>query len=231
MYLPDAKLYFPWILILPVSRNRRGVGRHRHGAGQSQSSRRDSPCLTSGFSLVHHQENPMTDITLLPQVEAFCVEAMPCLSTAVTCRVSPATTLEVINPATDHVIAHVADANAADVDAAVESARRGFQHWSQVARSARQRAAQTRRPAGTTPRGTGSDRDVPIGQDHPDFPRFRSGPGRALSALLRRLGDQDQRPDHPRRPCPPSPANATPRSPCANRWAWWWASCRGISRP
>jgi phenylacetaldehyde dehydrogenase len=46
-------------------------------------------------------------------------------------------TLDVINPATGKVIAQVADADPADIDAAVESANRGFRHWSQVAPATR----------------------------------------------------------------------------------------------
>ena len=79
----------------------------------------------------------MTDIPLLPQVEAFLRRSHALFIHGGYVQSQSSQTLEVINPATDHVIAHVADANAADVDAAVESARRGFQHWSQVAQAVR----------------------------------------------------------------------------------------------
>ncbi|WP_207253273.1 aldehyde dehydrogenase family protein, partial [Pseudomonas sp. MPR-R2A4] len=79
----------------------------------------------------------MTDITLLPQVEAFLRRRHTLFIDGGYVQSHSSQTLEVINPATDQVIAHVADADAADVDAAVESARRGFQQWSQVAPAVR----------------------------------------------------------------------------------------------
>ena len=39
---------------------------------------------------------------------------------------------ETLNPATEQVIAHVAEADHADVDAAVQSSRAAFETWSQM---------------------------------------------------------------------------------------------------
>jgi len=79
----------------------------------------------------------MSDIALLPQVEAFLRRAPALFIDGGYVQSHSDQTLEVINPATGQVIAYAADAGAADVDAAVASANRGFKQWSQVAPATR----------------------------------------------------------------------------------------------
>ncbi|UUQ65571.1 aldehyde dehydrogenase family protein [Pseudomonas fuscovaginae UPB0736] len=74
----------------------------------------------------------MSDIALLPQVEAFLSRHHALFIDGGYVQSHANRTLEVINPATGQVIAHVADADSADIDTAVASARRGFKQWSQV---------------------------------------------------------------------------------------------------
>ncbi|WGK88110.1 aldehyde dehydrogenase family protein [Pseudomonas migulae] len=79
----------------------------------------------------------MSDIALLPQVEAFLNRSHALFIDGGYVQSHSSQTLEVINPATGKVITQVADADHADIDAAVESANRGFRHWSQVAPATR----------------------------------------------------------------------------------------------
>lgn len=75
----------------------------------------------------------MSDIPLLPQVEAFLRRRHGLFIDGVSVHSHADQTLNVINPANGRVIAEVADADLADIDAAVASANRGFQLWSQAA--------------------------------------------------------------------------------------------------
>ncbi|KAE9651096.1 aldehyde dehydrogenase family protein [Pseudomonas sp. PB105] len=79
----------------------------------------------------------MSDISLLPQVDAFLARHHALFIDGGSVQSHSSRTLDVINPATGQVIAQVADADPADVDAAVASARRGFKQWSQVAPAVR----------------------------------------------------------------------------------------------
>jgi phenylacetaldehyde dehydrogenase len=79
----------------------------------------------------------MSDISLLPQVDAFLARQHALFIDGGSVQSHSSGTLDVINPATGQVIAQVADADPADVDAAVDSARRGFKQWSQVAPAVR----------------------------------------------------------------------------------------------
>lgn len=74
----------------------------------------------------------MSDIALLPQVEAFLRRSHALFIDGGYDQSRSSQTLEVINPATGKVIAQVANADPADIDAAVESAKRGFKQWSQA---------------------------------------------------------------------------------------------------
>ncbi len=75
----------------------------------------------------------MSDIPLLPQVEAFLSRNHGLFIDGGYVESHSSQTLEVINPATGKIIAQVADADPADIDAAVASASRGFKQWSQAA--------------------------------------------------------------------------------------------------
>ncbi|NWN49743.1 aldehyde dehydrogenase family protein [Pseudomonas sp. MAFF 301514] len=79
----------------------------------------------------------MSDIPLLPQVEAFLSRNHALFIDGGYVQSHSNQTLDVINPANGQVIAQVADADPADIDAAVASARRGFTQWSQVAPATR----------------------------------------------------------------------------------------------
>lgn len=79
----------------------------------------------------------MSDIPLLPQVEAFLSRHHALFIDGGCAKSHSSRTLEVINPATGQVIAEVVDADAADIDAAVASAQRGFKLWSQAAPATR----------------------------------------------------------------------------------------------
>jgi len=79
----------------------------------------------------------MSDITLLPAVTAFLArehgvfihgQAIPSQSTA---------KIAVVNPANGQTIAHIADANLADIDHAVSSSRQGFNTWAHTSPAAR----------------------------------------------------------------------------------------------
>jgi phenylacetaldehyde dehydrogenase len=74
----------------------------------------------------------MSDIPLRPQVEAFLNRSHALFIDGDYIPSNSSQTLDVINPATGNVIARVADADSADIDAAVESANRGFKQWSQA---------------------------------------------------------------------------------------------------
>ena len=79
----------------------------------------------------------MSDIPLLPQVEAFLRRPHGLFIDGDNVRSHSSQTLAVTNPATGQVIAEVADADLADIDAAVDSANRGFALWSQTAPATR----------------------------------------------------------------------------------------------
>ncbi|MCF5370153.1 aldehyde dehydrogenase family protein, partial [Pseudomonas sp. PA-4-8C] len=75
----------------------------------------------------------MSDIPLLPHVEAFLRRRHGLFIDGASVRSHADARLSVTNPATGQVIADVADADLADIDAAVACANRGFQLWSQTA--------------------------------------------------------------------------------------------------
>ncbi|PLR61750.1 NAD-dependent phenylacetaldehyde dehydrogenase [Pseudomonas sp. QC2] len=79
----------------------------------------------------------MSDIPLLPHVEAFLSRHHALFIDGGYVQSHSSQTVEVINPATGQVIAQVADADPVDIDAAVASARRGFKRWSQAAPATR----------------------------------------------------------------------------------------------
>ncbi|MGY2401155.1 aldehyde dehydrogenase family protein [Pseudomonas sp. SDO5271_S396] len=79
----------------------------------------------------------MSDLPLLPHVEAFLRRRHGLFIDGVTVRSHGDQTLAVTNPANNQVIAKVADADLADIDLAVDSATRGFEVWSQTAPAAR----------------------------------------------------------------------------------------------
>ena len=65
----------------------------------------------------------MSDIALLPQVEAFLARHHALFIDGRYVQSQSAQTLDVVNPATGQVIAQVSEASPGDIDAAVESAR------------------------------------------------------------------------------------------------------------
>lgn len=79
----------------------------------------------------------MSDIALLPQVEAFLARHHALFIDGRYVQSQSAQTLDVVNPATGQVIAQVSEASPGDIDAAVESARRGFKQWSAAAPAVR----------------------------------------------------------------------------------------------
>ncbi|WP_223510839.1 MULTISPECIES: aldehyde dehydrogenase family protein [unclassified Pseudomonas] len=79
----------------------------------------------------------MSDIPLLPQVEAFLSRSHALFIDGGYIQGHSSQTLEVINPATGQVIARVTEADPVDIDAAVASANHGFKQWSQVAPATR----------------------------------------------------------------------------------------------
>ncbi|MEA1030491.1 aldehyde dehydrogenase family protein [Pseudomonas sp. N-137] len=79
----------------------------------------------------------MSDIALLPQVEAFLARHHALFIDGRYVQSQSAQTLDVVNPATGQVIAQVSEASPGDIDAAVESARRGFKQWSALAPAVR----------------------------------------------------------------------------------------------
>ncbi|WP_260958678.1 aldehyde dehydrogenase family protein [Pseudomonas citri] len=79
----------------------------------------------------------MSDIALLPQVEAFLRRPHALFIDGDYLASEGSQTLDVINPATGQVIAQVSDATCDDIDAAVASSRRGFKQWSQTAPAVR----------------------------------------------------------------------------------------------
>ena len=95
----------------------------------------------------------MSDIPLLPHVEAFLRRRHGLFIDGASVRSHADARLSVTNPATGQVIADVADADLADIDAAVACANRGFQLWSQTAPAIRGNVLLKL-------------------ADHPDFPRL-----------------------------------------------------------
>lgn len=79
----------------------------------------------------------MSDINLLPEVTAFLVRDHGLYIHGQAMRSESSQRLSVINPANDLPIAQIADANQADVDLAVDSARKGFAIWSRTSPAAR----------------------------------------------------------------------------------------------
>ncbi|MCD5993480.1 aldehyde dehydrogenase family protein [Pseudomonas sp. CDFA 602] len=75
----------------------------------------------------------MSDISLLPQVEAFLSRRHSLFIDGVYTDSHSSQTLDVVNPATGQVIAQVVNADAKDIDMAVQSANRGFREWSRTA--------------------------------------------------------------------------------------------------
>jgi phenylacetaldehyde dehydrogenase len=79
----------------------------------------------------------MSDIALLPQVQAFLDRHHALFIDGGYVESQGSQTLNVVNPATGQVIAQVSDATASDIDVAVQSSRRGFEQWSQTAPAVR----------------------------------------------------------------------------------------------
>ena len=111
-------------------------------------------------------------------------------------------TFPTINPATGETICQVAEGDKADVDLAVKAARKAFEEgpWPKMnAVRARPAAQQARRPHRTKPGRAGRPRIARQRQAVPRFARRRSAADHQVLSLLRRLGRQDPRQDHPRR--------------------------------
>ena len=109
-------------------------------------------------------------------------------------------TFETINPATEEVIAQVAEGDAADIDLAVKAARKAFDSGP-LAQDGRPRPRpaheQARRPDREEHRRAGRARDARQRQADQREPQRRPAAGDRLLPLLRRLGRQDPRPDDP----------------------------------
>ena len=136
-------------------------------------------------------------------------------------------TFETVNPATEEVIAQVAEGDAADVDLAVKAAREAFDKgpWSKMDARDRGRlmyklADLIEEEAEELAQLETLDNGKPIREVEK---RRRATDGR-LPALLRRLCRQDSRPNdsHPRQLLLATPA--------ASRWAWPARSSRGTFR-
>ncbi len=110
-------------------------------------------------------------------------------------------TFATINPATEEVIAEVAEGNAADIDLAVKAARKAFDSNGPLAQDGRPRSRPADEPARRPDRGAhrraGRARDPRQRQADQREPQRRPPAGDRLLPLLRRLGRQDPRPDHP----------------------------------
>lgn len=79
----------------------------------------------------------MSDINLLPAVTAFLARDHGLYIHGQTVAGESSNRLAVVNPADGKTIAQIADANQADVDRAVDSARQGFTRWSRTSPAAR----------------------------------------------------------------------------------------------
>ncbi len=109
-------------------------------------------------------------------------------------------TFETINPATEEVIAQVAEGDAADVDLAVKAARAAFEKgpWPQDGRPrSRPAAVQAGRSDRGGRRRTGGPGNARQRQADQRSPAWRPAAGDRRAALLRRLCRQDSRPDDP----------------------------------
>jgi phenylacetaldehyde dehydrogenase len=126
--------WLQWVLLL-AARSAPWQAQTCDAAGTVKPGRR--PAINLGLSLVRDQETLMSDIALLPQVEAFLGRRHALFIDGRYVESQGNQSLDVINPATGQVIAQVSDAVAADIDAAVESSRRGFKQWSQTAPAVR----------------------------------------------------------------------------------------------
>ncbi|MFP3995037.1 aldehyde dehydrogenase family protein [Pseudomonas capeferrum] len=79
----------------------------------------------------------MSDITLLPAVTAFMARQHGVFIHGQHLASQSSATLAVVNPADGETIARIADANQADVEHAVSSARQGFTTWSRTSPAGR----------------------------------------------------------------------------------------------
>ncbi|GAB7532825.1 NAD-dependent phenylacetaldehyde dehydrogenase [Pseudomonas sp. 3A(2025)] len=79
----------------------------------------------------------MTDIQLLPQVQAFLDRDHGLFIDGRSVAARGSEKIDVISPANGQVISRVGNANSDDIDAAVASARQGFKTWSQTAPAVR----------------------------------------------------------------------------------------------
>lgn len=79
----------------------------------------------------------MSDITLLPAVTAFLAREHGVFIHGQHLASQSSSNIAVVNPANGQTIAHIADANQADVDHAVSSSRQGFTAWSHTSPAAR----------------------------------------------------------------------------------------------
>lgn len=79
----------------------------------------------------------MSDITLLPAVTAFMARDHGVFIHGQALASQSSAKIAVVNPANGQTIAHIADANQADVEHAVSSSRQGFTTWSRTSPAAR----------------------------------------------------------------------------------------------
>ena len=79
----------------------------------------------------------MSDITLLPAVTAFLAREHGVFIHGQALASQSTAKIAVVNPANGQTIAHIADANLADVDHAVSSSRQGFNTWAHTSPAAR----------------------------------------------------------------------------------------------
>ena len=111
-------------------------------------------------------------------------------------------TFPTLNPATGEIICQVAEGDKADIDLAVKAARKAFEEgpWPQDERLGARPAPQ---PPGRPDRAeqgrVGRPRNARQWQAPARRPGRRPAPHRQVLPLLRRLGRQDSRQDHPRR--------------------------------
>ena len=136
-------------------------------------------------------------------------------------------TFATINPATGETICQVAEGDKADIDLAVKAARKAFEDGPWPRMNAAERGRLLYRLADLIEqhqRGTGGARVARQRQALPRRPQRRPAAHHQVLSLLRRLGRQDPRQDHPRR------GQLTSATPGTNRWASSARSSRGTSR-
>ena len=136
-------------------------------------------------------------------------------------------TFATINPATEEVIAQVAEGDAADIDLAVKAARKAFDSGPWRKMDARDRGRLMNKLADlieAAHRRAGRARNARQRQADQREPDRRPAAGDRLPPLLRGLGRQDPRSDDP------DSRAITSATPSASRWASSGRSSPGISR-